>query len=125
MSPNNPLFRHSKAGRLSPQCLVPAALWKRHPSLRPCQSTHLFVMPREQSLKPATPPCPVWCGRCVRTCTAVQGVLKTGAVLEAPIENLPLGSKSVKARFILCKFVNICKEHHLRLKLETRDFLQD
>ena len=56
---------------------------------------------------------------------AVQELLKRGAVLEAHIDDVLLGTNSVEDHLVLLsEFFEVCQEQHLRIKLEKCEFLR-
>ena len=55
---------------------------------------------------------------------AVSELLTLGAVLEAHIDDVLLGTNSVEDHLVLLsKFFEVCQEQHLRIKLEKCEFL--
>ena len=56
---------------------------------------------------------------------AVQELLTRGAVLEAHIDDVLLGTNSVEEYLVLLsEFFEVCQEQHLRIKLEKCEFLR-
>ena len=56
---------------------------------------------------------------------AVQELLTRGAVLEAHIDDVLLGTNSVEDHLVLLsEFFEVCQEQHLRIKLEKCEFLR-
>ena len=56
---------------------------------------------------------------------AVQELLQPGAVLEAHIHNVILGTNTIDARLLLLReFYTVCQENHLRMELEKCEFLK-